>query len=265
MTEASGPASGVANEATPARALLVVFIVAITCATAVSLTAVVLEPAREAHRAAERQEILRSLIARVPGVGDVLGDAAGQVEARLVDLETGDHAPVDDPAADGTAGTADVAIPPELDVAGLGRRPARQVVYVLERDGRVVLVVLPVSGRGYASIMRGHLALEGDGDTVVALTITEHSETPGLGARIADPAWREEWQGKRVRGSDGALRLRVADAAVDPTSSAARHEVDAITGATRTGLGITNMLRYWLGDHGYGPFLDRLREEGGET
>ena len=35
-------------------------------------------------------------------------------------------------------------------------------------------------------------------------------------------------------------------------------EVDGISGATRTGNGITNLLRFWLGEYGFGPFLNRL-------
>ena len=40
------------------------------------------------------------------------------------------------------------------------------------------------------------------------------------------------------------------------------YEVDGISGATRTSNGITNILRFWLGDKGFGPFLARLRQEG---
>ena len=39
-------------------------------------------------------------------------------------------------------------------------------------------------------------------------------------------------------------------------------EVDGISGATRTSNGISNMLRFWLGPGGFGPFLTRLKEEG---
>lgn len=46
--------------------------------------------------------------------------------------------------------------------------------------------------------------------------------------------------------------------------SAGPHEVDAISGATRTGLGVTNLLHFWLGPNGYGPYLARLKEETGK-
>jgi transcriptional regulator of nitric oxide reductase len=37
--------------------------------------------------------------------------------------------------------------------------------------------------------------------------------------------------------------------------------VDGITGATRTSQGIDGLLRFWLGDFGFGPYLRRIREE----
>ena len=37
--------------------------------------------------------------------------------------------------------------------------------------------------------------------------------------------------------------------------------VDGISGATLTGKGVTNTIRFWLDDDGYGPFLKNLREE----
>ena len=36
------------------------------------------------------------------------------------------------------------------------------------------------------------------------------------------------------------------------------HRVDGVSGATLTGNGVTNLIRYWLGDHGYGPFLRNI-------
>ena len=40
------------------------------------------------------------------------------------------------------------------------------------------------------------------------------------------------------------------------------YQIDAISGATLTGNGVAGMITYWLGPHGYGPFLDRLEQEG---
>jgi Na+-transporting NADH:ubiquinone oxidoreductase subunit C len=122
---------------------------------------------------------------------------------------------------------------------------------------------LPVYGTGYISTLRGYLALDADLNTIRGLSFYEHAETPGLGSEIENPRWRELWVGKRARDAAGALRLGVARGAVDPDSPDADFLVDGISGATRTGVGVTNLLRFWLGPDGFGPFLERLAREGG--
>jgi Na+-transporting NADH:ubiquinone oxidoreductase subunit C len=101
------------------------------------------------------------------------------------------------------------------------------------------------------------LALEADLTTVAALTILEQGETAGLGARIEEPEWQAQWQGKQVANEEGETVIAVVRG-----KAANAYEVDGISGASRTGNGVTNMLRYWLGDHGFGPFLERLKQEG---
>ena len=44
-------------------------------------------------------------------------------------------------------------------------------------------------------------------------------------------------------------------------SAAAPWRVDGLSGATLTSRGVTNLLRYWAGPYGYGPYLDRLSRE----
>ena len=41
------------------------------------------------------------------------------------------------------------------------------------------------------------------------------------------------------------------------------YQVDGLSGATITSRGVTSMLRFWLGDTGYGPYLERFRNERG--
>ena len=119
------------------------------------------------------------------------------------------------------------------------------------------LIVLPVSGKGYQSTIRANLALEADLSTVAALSVTETGDTPGLGARIADPSWQSLWPGKEVANAAGEIVIDVVRG-----EASGPHEVDGISGATITSNGVAKMLRYWLGDDGYGPFIDRLRTEG---
>ncbi len=134
-------------------------------------------------------------------------------------------------------------------------------MFLVRDAGRnVTLIILPVYGVGYQSTLRGFLALEGDTSKVLALRFYEQGDTPGLGARIQDPSWEAMWDAKRVYDDSGALRLGVARGPVPRGSEDAAYMVDGISGATRTSRGVHQLLRFWLGDFGFGPYLERVRQ-----
>ena len=151
-------------------------------------------------------------------------------------------------------------IPRALDVAGIRRRAQHATVFLVrDADEHIDLLILPVRGSGYQSPLYGYLALEGDTSTVVALKFYEQGDTPGIGSRIQDPSWEALWPGKQIYDDTGAVRIGVARGSVSPGSDDARHMVDGISGATRTSQGVHGLLRFWLGDFGFGPYLERVR------
>lgn len=241
----------------------VAILVALISAALVSITSVTLKPLQDAHLAAERAARMERMLDTLPGLRDVMEElGVDTLETRLVDLESGRFVGAADPAAfDLKAAETDpeqsTALPPEADIAKLGRRPNQAPVYLLERDGDLILVVLPVSGSGYQSRLRAMLAIDADLNTIAALSVTEQNETPGLGARIENPDWQALWPGTQIADADGKIVVDVVRGqATQP------YEVDAISGATMTSTGVANMLRFWLGPLGFGPFLDRLKTEG---
>ncbi|MDP3222331.1 MAG: NADH:ubiquinone reductase (Na(+)-transporting) subunit C [Rubrivivax sp.] len=254
---------GLPNES-PVKTLIVAFGVALTCASAVSFTAVKLKPLQDTHLAQERQARMAAMVAALPGVADMLRlSGADSLETRLVDLATGSFATGIDPArfeprVAASDPTLSIELSREADVAGISRRANFAPVHLLRRGKQVAVIVLPVYGSGYQSTIHAYLALEGDLETVAALTIIEQGETPGLGARIEAPAWQALWPGKRIADETGAVRISIVRG-----QASGPHEVDGISGATRTTTGINNMLAFWLGDQGFGPFLRRLKS--GET
>lgn len=217
----------------------VAFLVALACSLVVSITAVNLRPLQNANRLADS-------VARMSGMLEILGEAFP--DPRLVDLATGAYAGRD-------PGTS-TELPASRDLARLGRREDFTTVFEVRDEGVLRLVVLPVRGSGYQSMLKGYLALKADLNTVAALTFYEQDETPGMGTRIEEDAWQALWPGKQVADADGVIRIEVVKGA-----GAGVHEVDGISGATRTGAGVTNLLRFWLGPDGYGPYLERLRRE----
>lgn len=239
-----------------AKTIAVAFLASAVSAALVSGATVVLRPIQAANRAAEEQARIESLVAGIPGIAPLLEQSGGALSTVVVDLETGRAADEVTPATLDAA-LADpnnwTLLEPGQDVAGLGRRPDYAQVFLL-RDGEdVSLVLLPISGQGYGGRIDTILALRGDMNTIAGLAVTRHSETPGLGGRIDERSWQANFPGTEVRDESGEMRFRVAQGA-----ASGEHEVDGITGATRTGRGVTQMVRFWLGPDGYGPLLDAI-------
>lgn len=115
-------------------------------------------------------------------------------------------------------------------------------------DGRVVI---PLIGKGLWDDIWGYIALEGDMNTVSGIVMAHKGETPGLGAEIATPAHQALYKGKKLfeNGDFVSISLRKGGAK-DPA-----HEVDAITGGTKTSDGVTAMLRDNLSE--YLPFFKK--------
>ncbi|MGM8901092.1 FMN-binding protein, partial [Psychrobacter sp. 1Y4] len=88
----------------------------------------------------------------------------------------------------------------------------------------------------------------------------EHKETPGLGARIEEPEWRAKWNGIHSYDDSGEVATGVTKA-----GNSKENWVDGISGATLTSRGVSNMIQFWLGEQGYKPYLDMLREQSGQT
>lgn len=238
-------------------------LVAFVSASAVSLTAVMLKPYQEANRAAERQARLDAMLDTLPGMRDLmLESGVDTLETRMVNLDDGSFAA---PAGGGEFDLdaalqdpdASIALTPETDIAGIKRRADLSPVYLLQKDGELMLIVLPVYGAGYQSTLRAALALEADLATIAALAIVEQGDTPGFGARIEEPEWLAQWPGKRIADESGTLRIEVVRG-----GASTPYEVDGISGATKTSDGIGNILKFWLGENGFGPFLERIAREG---
>ncbi|MDX1404102.1 MAG: Na(+)-translocating NADH-quinone reductase subunit C [Woeseiaceae bacterium] len=235
-----------------ANTLLVAIGLSLVCSLLVAGTAVLLKPNQlENAERFNRRTILDVAGLYEPGV-DIDGLFAS-FEVRTVDLSNGQY-------VDAMEVGVDVPIPDELDLARIHRRARFQTVYILRTSGDIEQVILPVYGSGLWSTMRGYLAVAADGTTIRGLGFYEHGETPGLGDQIDDAEWRTQWSGKRIYDDQGNARIEVVRGTVHP-GAAAVYQVDGISGATLTGKGVTDLVRYWTGPHGFGAYLGKLREQ----
>ena len=118
-------------------------------------------------------------------------------------------------------------------------------------DGRVVI---PVTGTGLWGPVWGYVALEKDMDTVAGIIMAHKGETPGLGAEISTPKYQALFVGKKIFKGDEFVSVKLRKGgAQDP-----EHEVDAISGGTKTSDGVTAML-YNSMEH-YLPLLEAKRK-----
>lgn len=181
------------------------------------------------------------------------------IRERILDLRTGQLRDDIDPAEFDEA-RAPRPPAPENN-AGIRFLPEQVKIYEVMKDGEVDMIVLPIFGQGLWGAMHGFLALDADGNTIRGLTYYEHGETPGLGGEVDNPRWKRLWQGRLAYDADGEVAIEVIKGTTGPPEENP-HEVDGLSGATLTSRGVSNMLRFWVGEHGYAPFLGARSEDG---
>ena len=102
------------------------------------------------------------------------------------------------------------------------------------------LYIIPISGKGLWSTLFGYFALESDMNTVKGITFYKHKETPGLGGEVDKDWFQDNFVGKKIFDNQGNLvSIKVKKGII---ASNDYHSVDAISGATITGDGLTKFL-----------------------
>ena len=119
------------------------------------------------------------------------------------------------------------------------------------KDGRVVI---PVTGMGLWGPVWGYVALEKDMNTIAGIIMAHKGETPGLGDEIATAKYQAKFVGKTIFEGDQFVSVTLRKGgAKDPA-----HEVDAISGGTKTSDGVSAMLYNSLKN--YLPLLESKRQ-----
>ena len=234
--------------------LIVAIGLSLVCSIIVSSAAIVLKPVQARNEELFRQQIILD-VAGLMEPGADIGQLFEAIEPRTVDLETGNY--VDEGDLE-----LSVAIPDNLDIAGIGQRPRFVPVYLVKDRDEIEQIILPVYGKGLWSTMLGYLSLAPDGNTIKGLRFYSHAETPGLGDQIDKDPWRSLWVGKLVYGSGDEPQIRVVRGPVPAGATDPQHLIDGMSGATLTGNGVSGLVRYWTGSHGFGPYLKKYREAG---
>jgi Na+-transporting NADH:ubiquinone oxidoreductase subunit C len=127
-------------------------------------------------------------------------------------------------------------------------------LYEASVDGEKYYIV-PLRGAGLWNAIWGYIALEEDKNTIKGAVFDHIGETAGLGAEITQEWFQNRFLGEKVFDEIGNLvGINVSKTNNDPKDlDKDDHEVDAISGATITGDGVTNMILERL-NH-YLPYL----------
>ena len=116
-------------------------------------------------------------------------------------------------------------------------------LYEASVEGKKYYIV-PLRGAGLWNAIWGYIALEEDKNTIKGAVFDHLGETAGLGAEITQEWFQNRFLGEKVFDKDGNLvGINVSKTNNDPKDlDKDDHEVDAISGATITGDGVTNMI-----------------------
>jgi Na+-transporting NADH:ubiquinone oxidoreductase subunit C len=250
----------------PRYIILFSLLICAVCSIFVSISAVALSARQEVNATLDMQKnVLQAAGVMKAGqqmtVAEI--DAAFEtVQAVIIDTLTGEKAAgVDAATFDQKAAAKDPARSRKVErnPSLITRVPEQAKVYEVRDDAGVLeMVILPIEGYGLWGTLYGFVALDADMRTLRGLTYYKHKETPGLGGEVDNPRWKALWPGRLAFDDSGEVKITVIKGLAGPASEAP-YKVDGLSGATITSRGVTNMLKFWLGENGFGPYIGKLR------
>ena len=245
----------------PKKTIIVALLLCLVCSILVSISAVMFKPQQQANKEADIKKNILAVAGLLTEDSDI-NALFEQFEIKVVDLETGNYVDIDPATYDQGKAAKDpaqsISLTSDQDIASIGRRAKLATVYLLKDGDTIEQVVLPIRGYGLWSTLYGFISFENDFNTIKGLQFYAHAETPGLGGEVDNPKWRKQWQGKKAFDENGELKIEVIRGHVNFKSVGAEYQVDGLSGATLTSQGVSNLVKYWLGEHGFSPYLKKL-------
>ena len=132
-------------------------------------------------------------------------------------------------------------------------------LFVGEKEGEKIYIV-PVRGNGLWDAIWGYVALNGDLKSIYGVFFDHKGETPGLGANITEPFFKDDFKGEMLYDASGDFKsVEISKSNGDPNNvDKTDNQVDAISGATITGNGVGTMLKKDI--RLYLPYFETLKK-----
>lgn len=221
-----------------------------------SLAAVGLKPMQDLQVALDTQKKILGAVMQLQPEDDVPAIYESRIQSEVVNMQ---GEVVDQ--VDGQPVVAEkVSIASQYDKAPEDRvYPVYKYMSESNPD-QIESFILPVYGTGLWDDIWGYVALENDLETLKGVVFDHAGETPGLGARITSVEVQERFQGKKIYDELGKLvAVRMVKGETGEPSMYDNNEVDGLSGATITAVGVNEMLYNYLTY--YQAYLERVANE----
>ncbi len=244
--------------------------ICLVCALLVAGSAVGLKDRQDANILLDRQKKVLT-VAGLMQDGDRLTREEiatvfeSSIQQKVIDLKTGEVQPEIDGASfdqQAAASDPDTSVPAPENLAKIRRLPNNALVFDVIEQGKLKALILPIEGYGLWGTLYGYIALAPDARTIVGITFYSHKETPGLGGEVDNRRWKALWPGRLAFDDRGQPAIAVKKG-VAGSIEEDPYSVDGLSGATITSRGVTSLVRFWLGDNGFGPYLASYRARAG--
>lgn len=127
---------------------------------------------------------------------------------------------------------------------------------IVINNGKENVNVIQLQGAGLWGPIWGYIGMTSDFQNVVGVVFDHKSETPGLGAEITTPRFRDQFKGKTIFSGGEFVSIDVVKGGVaNLAADLQKHSVDAISGGTITSNGVNNMIENVLGS--YLPYIEK--------
>uniref|UniRef100_UPI0040494A09 NADH:ubiquinone reductase (Na(+)-transporting) subunit C n=1 Tax=Flavobacterium sp. TaxID=239 RepID=UPI0040494A09 len=131
-------------------------------------------------------------------------------------------------------------------------------IYIAEKDGSKFYII-PLRGAGLWDAIWGYVALKDDFNTIQGVSFDHKGETPGLGAEIKQEWFTKLFENEKIFNASGELVGVAVAKGNNNTTDKDDNKVDAISGATITGNGVTDMINERLLH--YKPFISNQKNK----
>ena len=244
--------------------------ICLVCALFVAGSAVGLKDRQDANILLDRQKKVLT-VAGLMEDGErltreeIASSFESNIQQKVIDLKTGGAQPeIDGASFDQLAASRDpeTSFSAPENPAKVRRLPNNALVFDVVENGELKALILPIEGYGLWGTLYGYIALAPDARTIVGITFYQHKETPGLGGEVDNPRWKALWPGRLAFNDRGKPAIGVKKGVAGSVEEDP-YNVDGLSGATITSRGVTSLVRFWLGDDGFGPYLAGYRAEAG--